>query len=482
MSEILKQAYSAELFRAQGHQLIDQLADYLETVRRPDYPRGAIDYYPPEAALEQWGQDLKTTPNPDVQDLFTRAMGQSVRLLHPQYVGHQISPPVPVAALAGLLGDFLNNGMGVYEMGMAGTTTERLVAQLVARQLGFPEESDGFITSGGTLANLTALLCARGRNARANIWKEGQQGQLALMVSEEAHYCVDRAVRIMGWGDAGVIKIPVDDRFRMRTDLLEKYFDEAVAEGKEVIAVVGSACTTATGSFDDLNAIGDFCNLRNLWFHVDGAHGAALAFSQKFAPVVKGIEKADSVAMDFHKMLLTPSITTALVFRRGSDSFRTFTQQAEYLFNKEEPEWFNMAKRTFECTKLMIGFKVYSIFRTYGAELFDEYVTLVCELGRMLAEMVRARQDLTLAIEPFCNIVCFRYEPAGLGEEQVNDLNERIRQALLEEGAFYVVQTRLKGALYLRCTLTNPFTEAQHLSKLLDRIVAVAEQELASHQ
>ncbi|PHN02960.1 pyridoxal phosphate-dependent decarboxylase family protein [Flavilitoribacter nigricans] len=473
MTELLNQAYAADTFRRQGHALIDQLADYLEAVRRPDYPAGAIDFHFPEDSLQQWTEDLRTAPNPDVADLFTRAMDQSVRLLHPQYVGHQISPPVPVSVLAGLLGDFLNNGMGVYEMGMAGSTTERLVALTVARQLGFPEEADGFITSGGTLANLTALLSARGRKASSNIWKSGSKGQLALMVSEEAHYCVDRAVRIMGWGDAGIIKVPVDDRYCMRTDLLEAYYQEATAAGIEVIAVVGSACTTATGSFDDLAGIGDFCRRHDLWFHVDGAHGAALAFSGKYAPVVRGIDKADSVAMDFHKMLLTPSITTALVFRNGADSYRTFSQEAQYLFNREEPEWFNMAKRTFECTKLMIGFKAYSIIRTYGTKLFDEYVTLVCDLGHTLADQVRKRNELTLAMEPFCNIICFRYAPAGVSEEQLNEINERIRQRMLEDGDFYLVQTRLKGKLYLRCTLTNPFTKAGDLEKLLDTVIAV---------
>ena len=471
MSDILKQAFAAEAFRRQGHALIDQLADYLEAVRQAEYPKGAIDYHFPEDSLERWEKDLQTAPNADVDGLFAEAMQQSVRLLHPQYMGHQISPPVPVATLAGLLGDFLNNGMGVYEMGMAGSTTERLVALTVARQLGFPEGADGFITSGGTLANLTALLCARGRKATTNVWKEGSKQQLALMVSEEAHYCVDRAVRIMGWGDAGVIKVPVDERFCMRTDLLEQYYREATAAGIQVIAVVGSACTTATGSFDDLTAIANFCRLHDVWFHVDGAHGAALTFSRKYASVVRGIDQADSVAMDFHKMLLTPSITTVLVFREGENSYRTFSQQAQYLFNREEPEWFNLAKRTFECTKLMIGFKAYSIIRTYGVKLFDEYVTLVCDLGHTFAEMVNDRREFSLAIEPFCNIICFRYEAPGLSETEMNMINENIRQQMLEAGDFYLVQTRLKGKLYLRCTLTNPFTKSTDLANLLDRIL-----------
>jgi L-2,4-diaminobutyrate decarboxylase len=261
---------------------------------------------------------------------------------------------------------------------------------------------------------------------------------------------------------------------------LEAYYQKAKADGKEVIAVVGSACTTATGSFDDLNAIASFCRKYDLWFHVDGAHGAALAFSGKYAQVISGIDQADSVAMDFHKMLLTPSITTALVFREGENSYRTFSQKAEYLFNKEEPEWFNLAKRTFECTKLMIGFKAYSILRTYGTALFDEYVTWVCDLGFILADLVRERKDLDLAIEPFCNIVCFRYKGEGFSDPELNDLNEAIRQQMLEAGDFYLVQTRLKEKLYLRCTLTNPFTRSTDLEKLLDRVIETGESVVSS--
>lgn len=478
MSNLLEQAYDAERFRQQGRDLIDQLADYLENVRAPTYQQGAINFQTPDENLKAWSTDLDAGPNEDVASLFSKTLANSVKLLHPQYMGHQISPPVPVATLAGLLGDFINNGMGVYEMGMAGTTTERLVVETVCKQLGYPTTADGFITSGGTLANLTALLAARGQKAAGNVWENGSGERLALMVSEEAHYCVDRAVRIMGWGTEGIIKIPTDDQFCMRTELLETHFLQAKKEGRRVIAVVGSACSTATGSFDDLEAIASFCRKHDLWFHVDGAHGAALAFSKKYAPVIRGIEKADSVAMDFHKMLLTPSVTTALVFRRGENSYRTFSQQAQYLFNREEPEWFNLAKRTFECTKLMIGFKAYSIIRTYGIELFDEYVTTVCDLGQALAHMVQAKSELELPIVPNCNIVCFRFKQDALDHEQLNSLNEGIRQSLLEEGAFYIVQARLRGVIYLRCTLTNPFTKESDLSKMLSSVILAGKEQV----
>lgn len=474
MSTLLQEAYAAENFRRQGYALIDRLTTCLQAIQQGDPAESVIHYDEPGAMLSYWQKDLDSAPNAQVDELFEQVLGHSIRLLHPRYLGHQISPPAPVAALAGLLGDFVNNGMGVYEMGIAGTTVERLVIQSVARQLGFTATADGVLTSGGTLANLTALLAARSLRAPGRVWSDGADEPLALMVSAEAHYCVDRAARIMGWGTDGIVKVPVDEQFRMRTDLLETCYEQARQAGRHVIAVVGSACTTATGSFDDLPAIADFCAKHQLWFHVDGAHGAALAFSDRYRPVVAGIERADSVVMDFHKMLLTPSITTALIFQRGEDSFRTFAQEAEYLFERREPEWFNLAKRTFECTKLMIGLKVYSIIRTYGLQLFDEYVTYVCDLGKTFARLILERPNFQLAVQPQCNIVCYRYQPPEFTEAEIDQLNQRIRRRLLEVGDFYIVQAKLKGQTWLRSTLTNPFSTEKELTELLNRIEQLA--------
>ncbi len=468
----LHQAYDPETFRQQGHELVNLLADYLQQVQQNKSSIPAIKWKTPSQSLNFWRTHLEKDDNMDWIAIFKAFLENSVHVHHPQYMGHQISPPVPIAALAGFLGDFLNNGMGVYEMGMASTTVEKMVVDMVAKQMKMGQEAGGILTSGGTLGNLTALLCARSVKVGENIWKEGGGNKLALMVSEQAHYCVDRAVRIMGWGEGGIIKIPCNEQFQIRTDLLPEYFESAQKEGRQVIAVVGSACSTSTGAFDDLEAIASFCQKNNLWFHVDGAHGAATAFSRKYNFLVKGIDQADSLVMDFHKMLLTPSITTALVFRRKKDSFKTFAQRAQYLWSQEEnQEWFNLAKRTFECTKLMLSLKVYAILKTYGLELWEEFVTKVLDIGITFGELIRQKPNFELATNPECNIVCFRYVPEIESSlEKLNALNDHIRQSLLEDGAFYIVKTNLNGKLWLRCTFTSPFSEQEDLIELLNRV------------
>ncbi len=473
-TSLLDRAYDPEQFRKEGHQLVDLLADYLAAARtEPGAP--AIAWRPPAEQYDHWAAGGKTAGDASLSAFFAEVLDGSVKIHRPQYMGHQLSPTAPAAALAGLLGDFLNNGMGVYEMGAPATAIERVVVKKVARAMGMPDAADGLLTSGGTLANLTALLCARSLKVSPPVWREGGGAQLALLVSEQAHYCVDRAVRIMGWGEDGIVKIPVDDQFRMRTDQLEAGLARARSAGRQVIAVVGSACTTATGAFDDLSAIADFCSRHDLWFHIDGAHGAAAVFSDRYRHLVAGLDRADSVAMDFHKMLMTPAIATALIFRDGRHAFHTFSQQADYLWKKErEEEWYNLAKRTFECTKLMMGVKVYTLIRTYGLELFDAYVTRVNDLGKVFGELVAAHPDFELAAAPQCNIVCFRYRNAAHDARQRDEHNARIRQAALENGQFYLVQTRLNGQTWLRVTLTNPFTEPAHLQGLLAHLSQLA--------
>ena len=469
MSDLLLSAYDPEAFRQQGHQLIDSLADYLANMQ--DNPRTAVlPWQPPQDRLENWQADYQRAPDTQINQFWNVVVQQSMHLHHPHYVGHQVAPPVPIAALSGLVSAFLNNGMAIYEMGPVSSALERVVMQEVAQMVGYGPAAGGIMTSGGTLSNLTALLAARQRQVVGDAWQEGASQPLALLVSEEAHYCIDRAVKVMGWGEGGVIKVPTDEHLRLRADQLEVCYQQAQADGRQVVAVVGSACTTSTGSYDPLEAIADFCQQHQLWFHVDGAHGAPAAFSPDYRHLVKGLERADSITIDFHKMMLTPAITTGLVFREEAVSYQTFAQQASYLLNDDEGEWFNSGKRTFECTKRMMSLQVYAILRTYGPQIFEENVTYLYNLARTLAQMIAERPSLQLAMPPEANIVCFRFVGEDADEVSLNEHNARIRQTMLEDGRFYIVQTRLREKLFLRTTLMNPFTTETVLSQLLDEV------------
>src|SRR6185295_3782716 len=209
-------------------------------------------------------------------ELVARLVAGSNHLHHPRFVGHQVAPVLPVAALSHLAVSLLNNSLAVFEMGPSGNAIERNLVSWMTQMVGWDSGAGGVLTSGGALGNLTALLAARQAKAGGDPWNDGSSEPLAVLVSEEAHYSIDRAVRVMGWGRHGAVPVPADEHFRMRASALEDSFSAATRAGLKVIAVVANACSTATGTFDPLDEIADFCGAHRLWLHVDAAHGAAV--------------------------------------------------------------------------------------------------------------------------------------------------------------------------------------------------------------
>ena len=196
-------------------------------------------------------------------------------------------------------------------------------------------------------------------------------------------------------------------------------------------------------------------------------------FSEKYRHLLDGIELADSIGMDFHKMLLAPSVTSAVLFKKGKDAYRTFTQDAEYLLRAEENEdpWHDVARRSFECTKTMLSLKVFSIVTTHGWEIFDQSVTRLIDLATAFAELVDSSDDFELALRPQANILCFRFTDA---DGDLSEANAAIRKAVVARGEFYIVQTSFNGETWLRTTISNPMSTSEHFGSLLDYIRKLA--------
>ncbi len=476
--DTIRAAFDAESFRTQGHRLIDQLADYLATAQQGG-PLPVLPSMSPEAQRAAWPASFPEHPAGDLSEILARVLAGSNHLHHPRYVGHQVTAPLPLAALCDMAAALLNNGMAVYEMGPVATAMEHHLVRWMSAQIGWGDRAGGVFTSGGSAGNLTALLAARQAKAGFDAWEAGDGGgpPLALLVSEQAHYSVRRAVQIMGWGSAGVVPVPTDARFRLRADALTDAWRGAERAGRKVIAVVASACSTATGSFDPLEGIADFCRAHDLWLHVDGAHGASAALSAKYRHLLAGIERADSVVWDAHKMLLMPALATAVLFRNGRRSHEAFAQEASYLFSRRDGDapWYDIGQRTLECTKLMIALKLYVALSVHGTRLFADYVTASFDLARRFAARLHQAPDFELAVEPEANIVCFRYTPEG--DADLDALQQRVRHRLLADGAFYLVQTRLPAGVFLRTTLINPLTGDDDLAALLEAIRAAEKSE-----
>jgi len=453
-------AFSPETFRAQGHKLIDTLADYLAAAQQGRMP--VLPWVEPERMLERWPQTFPDSPAHDLNELLARVLDDANHLHHPHYMGHQVPAPLPMGALCDMVASFLNNGMAVYEMGPHGVAMERAIIKWMGGVVGFGADCDGVITSGGSIGNLTALLAMR----RAKLDLLGN-AMPAVLVSDQAHYSVKRAVKIMGWGEKAAIAVPCDDAFRMRVDALPDALKHAEAHGRRVVCVAASACTTPTGTYDPIAPIADFCAKHNLWLHVDAAHGGPAGLSGRYRHLLDGCGRADSVVFDAHKMMLMPALVTGVIFRDGAHSFCAFDDRASYLIDKSpQEEWYNPGHRTMECTKRMLCVKVYAALLCYGTKFFADYVTRQYDLARAFAKMVRESPDFELAVDPDANIVCFRYAPAGAAD--LDALNAAIRKRIVHSGAFYIVQARLAKGLFLRVTLLNPLIDETHLAALLD--------------
>jgi L-2,4-diaminobutyrate decarboxylase len=464
-------------FRGAGHVIIELLADYLDkSLQGQD---DVLDWQAPQNAIKNWQKPLPMqptlTPKAFIAALGGDVLAHTLHIHHPRNLGHQVAPPLPVAALCDLVAALTNQAMAVYETGPSATMLERQVLQWMGELIGW-KTSAGVLTSGGAQANLTALLAARQCVAGWDVWQQGVSAgaPLRILASEHAHYSVSRAAGIMGLGTDAVVKVATDEQGRMDVTTLQAVWQQCQAQGGvKAFAVVATAGSTPTGSIDPLFEIGTFCRENKLWFHVDGAHGASALLSSTHRQALRGIELADSVVWDGHKLLYMPATVSAVLFREPQNSYAAFAQEASYLFqgNNEADESYNTSYRTLECTKRMMGLKLWAAFSLYGVEKLGGLVEQVFATASLLAHKLAYSPDFELLMQPQTNIVCFRYRPAeSLAEEALNTHQAALRKKLVESGAFHLTQVKLDNQLWLRTTIMNPLTAESDLDALLEAI------------
>jgi L-2,4-diaminobutyrate decarboxylase len=468
--------FDPEAFRSEGHRIVDILADYLgDALSGRDM--SVLPWRQPDDLTEMFSFSSGGGETEPLDTWVKRIIESSNHLHHPHYIGHQVTSPLPLTAIVQFCTTLLNNGAAIYEMGPASMAMEKNIIELFGSLIGYDKGYDGVFTHGGTAGNLTAMLAARQAKTDYNIWEDGvmENGRPGYMISQQAHYSIGRNVKIMGLGNGSIIKVPVTQVYKMNVSSLRRLKEEAENRGIKVISVVASACSTATGTYDDLPAIADFCEEHNLWMHVDGAHGMGVLFSDKYRNLVRGIERADSVVIDFHKMLLVPALNTLIMFRNGERSFETFAQKASYLFRQSvRHAWYDSAIRTIECTKSSLGIIAYTALKYYRNEYYKEYIDSRYDLASAFANIIKSESLMELAAEPESNIVCFRYAPPGIDDEELNRINADVRDRIMKDGSFYIVQTELDSKIWLRVTIINPVTAEDDLRNLILKILETA--------
>ncbi len=480
---LLDTAYSHTLFNAASAEWHRQMSEHFGQMSRGETP--VLNWNDPNELIRQAESFLTRSTSLDVTDeasavdqirvVLRKMLSSGQNLHHPHYIGHQVAASVPVAGLFDAVCSITNQGMAIFEMGPWATAVDHAIVRALCTKVGWnPDESSGLLTHGGSVANLTALLTAR-NVVMPTSWEDGVSSNAVLVVHPDAHYCVARSAGILGLGTKQVVKADVDHEGRIDATKLDRQLQQLKQQEKTVIAVSACACTTPTGTFDRLNDLADVCEKNGIWLHVDAAHGGGLLMSRKHRNRLEGIQRADSIVWDAHKMMFVPALCAAVLYRNAAHRFATFQQNAPYLFDPSAPGMADIdsGMRTVECTKRATGFGLWGLWSVFGESIFEQLVDRTIGLARKLYTILTDADDFEPVNDPECNIVVFRYIPNRLRNAPADDidrLQRELRTELIRSGQFYIVQTTLRGRAALRTVVMNPMTTENDLLELLDAI------------
>lgn len=404
-----------------------------------------------------------------IERLRNDVVADANHLYHPRYVGHQVSAPLPAAIWTEPLIGALNQSLAVAEMSPTGTAVETRVIRWMTELAGWGSDAGGTLTSGGTEATITALLAARAR-LLPHAWRDGMTvPHPVILCGEHAHYSVGRAAGTIGIGAASVVAIPSRD-LRMDVQLLQATLDRLAAESRTVLAIVATAGSTATGSFDDLDTIGALCDKRDIWLHVDGCHGASALLSAQHRRRLKGIERARSIAWDPHKMMLLPLSAGALLMREEAALEQAFAQQAPYLFHAADGDrrW-DQGIRSAQCSRRADALKIWVALQRYGADGLGALYDHLCEIARTFHDLVESDSRFEAVHAPESNILCFRHVGDGTMDASALDAhNLALRERYNRSGHGWITTTVLDGRRVLRVTLMNWRTTTADCEAILD--------------
>ena len=395
---------------------------------------------------------------------------------HPRYLGHLNCPVVIPAVLGEAVLSAVNSSLDTWDQSAGGTLIERRLIDWTAARIGLGPAADGIFTSGGTQSNLQALLLAREEaKTRAEHFT-----RLRVLTSECSHFSVQKSAKLLGLGPDSVVRVPVDRDKRMRTEVLARALENCVAEGSVPMAVVATAGTTDFGSIDPLPEIAALCERFSTWLHIDAAYGCGLLVSPGRRALLAGIERADSVTVDYHKSFFQP-VSSSAVLVRDRSTLRHATYHADYLnpLRAAREHVPNQVDKSLQTTRRFDALKLWMTLRVMGAEGVGELFGQVCDLAEEAWRLLVADPRFDVVTEPQLSTLVFRYIPADISDPAETDrANLHARTALFASGEAVVAGTKVGGRQYLKFTLLNPETTARDITAVLDLIAGHAEQYL----
>ncbi len=382
----------------------------------------------------------------------------------PRTFGTVLASSTPFAALSDMWMSGLS-GFATSPLLMA-SNVELQVISWFKEVFGYPKDSSGVIGSGGSMANLIGLTVGRNAKAGYSVKEEGVREKFTFYGSTEMHSSIQRALEQMGVGGKYLVRIPVDDEYRIDVSLLKSRVAEDRSKGYKPLCVIGNAGSTNTGSFDDLNALADYCAKEDLWFHVDGAFGAWAALSPKYKHLTDGMERADSLAFDLHKWMFLPyGIGCTLVRDRDAHYF-TYATHGDYI--PHEDRW--LSDYSVELSRPFRALKAWMSLKENGFDKYGRIIEQNIEQTKYLAELIRSSPNLELLAPVPLNVVNFRYVKGGLDERQLNDLNSRIADTIIWGGNYFIFPSKVGEKVSIRVCITNHRTMRSDLEGFIDEV------------
>jgi glutamate/tyrosine decarboxylase-like PLP-dependent enzyme len=397
---------------------------------------------------------------------------------HPRFWAWFMGNGTPLGAVADFLAAVVNPNMGGGNH--VANHVEAQVVDWCKEIVGYPKDASGLLVSGGSMANFVGLSVARYAMPGVDVRGQGVRAitrPLVTYASVEVHSCVQKAIESLGLGATSLRKVPVNGSYEIDVQALERMIEADRAAGERPFCVIGNAGTINTGSVDDLAALAEVCSRHGLWFHVDGAIGALLALAPQHRHLVRGMERADSVTLDLHKWLHVPFEAACALVRDRKAHRDTFALTPEYLEHTERglasgSLWFSeyglQLSRGFKALKVWMSIKEHGLDK-FG-RLIDQNIAQAHELAALLA----ARPGFELMAPVATNIVCFRYNPGAMTDEQLNVFNEELLIRLHESGVAAPSYTTLQNRYCLRAAIVNHRTVGEDLAIMVAELSRIA--------
>ncbi|WP_257348843.1 pyridoxal phosphate-dependent decarboxylase family protein [Pseudalkalibacillus decolorationis] len=412
-------------------------------------------------------------------DIEETILKSNINIFNPKSVAHLHCPPLLPALVAEMILTVFNQSMDSWDQSTAATYLEEEMVNWLTRQFKLSSKSGGTFTSGGTQSNYMGLLLARDafcmKHWQHNIQMDGLPGEankLRILCSESAHFTVKKSASQLGLGERSVVMVKTDEQQRMCMQDLQTKLNQIEEIGLLPFALVGTCGTTDFGSIDPLEELADIAKLHKLWFHVDAAYGGALILSKSHADQLSGIEQADSITVDFHKLFYQP-ISCGAFLVNDQRNFRFIHHTADYL-NPESDEEIgivHLVSKSTQTTRRFDALKLFMSLRIVGTERFAAMIDGTFRLAQDTVKEIEEREAFTVInTKPELNAVVFRFQPAFLNDSKLNDLNKAIQKVMFENGEAVMAKTAVNGATFLKFTLLNPRTTMKDINEILTKI------------